>query len=86
IDIHLLLANLYSKNTDWERVISECEQAIKIDTKSITAYKMLGITYYNMHQYELAEKMLNQTLALAPDDQEAKDLLAKIPNKGKKDS
>ena len=47
---------------------------------------MLGITYYNMHQYELAEKMLNQTLALAPDDQEAKDLLAKIPNKGKKDS
>ena len=86
IDIHLLLANLYSKNTDWERVISECEQAIKIDTKSITAYKMLGITYYNMRQYELAEKMLNQTLALTPDDQEAKDLLAKIPNKVKKDS
>ena len=47
---------------------------------------MSGAAYYNLGKYELAEKMLNQTLALAPDDQEAKDLLAKIPNKVKKDS
>jgi len=84
INIHLLLADIYSKNTDWEKVVSECKQAIKIDEKSIAAYKMLGIAYYNTNQYELAEETLNQTLTLDPNDQVAKDLLVKISNKIKK--
>ncbi|MCR4319634.1 MAG: tetratricopeptide repeat protein, partial [Candidatus Brocadiaceae bacterium] len=73
--------DLYLKNADWEKVVSACKQAIKIDEKSIAAYKMLGIAYYNMHYYELAEKTLNKTLALDPNDQRTKDLLAKISNK-----
>ncbi|HHT9130228.1 MAG TPA: tetratricopeptide repeat protein, partial [Candidatus Brocadiaceae bacterium] len=77
-NIHLLLANLYSGNADWEKVALECEQTIKMDKKSAAAYKMLGIAYYNMHKYELAEKMLHQTLALDSNDPEAKDLLVKI--------
>ena len=84
INIHLLLADICSKNANWEKVVSECEQAIKIDEKSIAAYKMLGIAYYNTNQYELAEETLNQTLTLDPDDQGVKDLLAKISNKIKK--
>ena len=86
LDSYLLLANLYMKDENWNGVISECERVIKLNEKSIFAYKMSGAAYYNLGKYELAEKMLNQTLALAPDDQEAKDLLAKIPNKVKKDS
>jgi len=85
INIHLLLADLYLKDTDWEKVASACEQAIKLDEKSIAAYKMLGMAYYNMHKYEFAEKMLNKTLMLDPNDQGAKDLIAKISNKVKKD-
>ncbi len=85
INIHLLLADLYLKDTDWEKVTSACEQAIKLDEKSIVAYKMLGMAYYNAHQYELAEKTLNKTLTLDPNDQGAKDLLANISNKIKKD-
>ena len=46
---------------------------------------MLGMAYYNMHKYEFAEKMLNKTLMLDPNDQGAKDLIAKISNKVKKD-
>ena len=84
INIHLLLADLYLKNADWEKVVSECKQAIKLDEKSIAAYKMLGNAYYNTNQYELAEKMLNRTLTLDPNDQVAKDLLVKISNKIKK--
>src|SRR3989304_1046579 len=84
INIHLLLADLYLRDTNWEKVISECEQAIKLNGKSIAAYKMLGMAYYNAHQYELAEKMLNQTLTLDPNDQVAKDLLVEISNKLKK--
>lgn len=84
IDIHLLLADLYLRDTDWEKVVSECKQAIKIDEKSIVAHKMLGIAYYTMNQYELAEETLNQTLTLDPNDQVAKDLLVKISNKIKK--
>ncbi|MBM2833314.1 MAG: hypothetical protein HW406_475 [Candidatus Brocadiaceae bacterium] len=84
INIHLLLADIYSKNTDWGKVVSACKQAIKIDEKSIVAYKMLGIAYYNTNQYELAEETLNQTLTLDPNDQVAKDLLVKISNKIKK--
>jgi len=83
INIHLLLADLYLKDTDWEKVASACEQAIKLDEKSIAAYKMLGMAYYNMHKYEFAEKMLNKTLMLDPNDQGAKDLLSKISNKPK---
>lgn len=37
--------------------------------------------YYNMHQYELAEKTAKKTLVLNPDDQETQDLLVKISNK-----
>lgn len=85
INIHLLLADLYLKDTEWEKVISACEQAIKLDEKSIAAYKMLGMAYYNMHKYEFAEKMLNKTLMLDPNDQGAKDLIAKISNRAKKD-
>lgn len=81
INIHLLLADLYLRDTHWEKVISACEQAIKLDEKSIAAYKMLGMAYYNTHRYELAEKMLNQTLALDPNDQGTKDLLEKISHK-----
>lgn len=83
INIHLLLANLYSKNADWEKVVYECEQAIKIDEKSFDAYKMLGTAYYNMDQFELAGKMVNNALTLNPGDQGAKDLLAKISDKKK---
>ena len=81
IRIHLLLANLYSKNADWEKVALECEKAVKIDEKSTAAYKLLGITYYNMNQYELAEKIVNKYLTLNPNDQEAHALLIKISNK-----
>jgi len=81
LNIHLLLADIYSWSADWEKVVSACNQAIKLDGKSIAAYKMLGIAYYSMHYYELAEKTLNKTLALDPNDQGTKDLLAKISNK-----
>ncbi|MFN3531245.1 MAG: tetratricopeptide repeat protein [Candidatus Brocadia sp.] len=81
INIHLLLANLYSKNADWEKVVFECERAIKVDEKSIAAYKMLGNAYYNMHQYELAQKVFNKVLTLDPNDQETQDLVAKNSNK-----
>lgn len=78
--IHVLLANLYLKNAEWDKVVSECEQAIAIDENSIAAYKVLGNTYYTMHQYELAEKTAKKTLELKPDDQETQDLLVKISN------
>lgn len=81
IPIHLLLANLYSKNADWEKVAYECEQAVKIDGKSVAAYKLLGVTYYTMNQYERAEKIINKYLTLNPNDQEAQALLSKISNK-----
>ncbi len=83
INIHLLLADLYLKNNDYEKVILECKQAVKIDERSVTAYKLLGVAYYNMHNYELAEKTLNQLLALDPNDQGTKDLLEKISHKTK---
>ena len=56
LNIHLLLADIYSKSADWEKVVSACNQAIILDEKSIAAYRMLGIAYYNMHQYEFAER------------------------------
>ncbi len=79
-NIHVLLAKLYLKHEDWGKGVYECELALKIDEKSIAAYKLLGILYYNMHQYELAEKTAKKTLVLNPDDQETQDLLVKISN------
>ncbi len=79
-NMRLLLANLYSQEADWEKVVSECERAIKTDDKSPVAYRMLGLAYYNLHQYELAKETLNKLLVLDPTDQGAKDLIAKISN------
>ena len=84
INISLLLANIYSQETDWEKVVSSCNDAIKIDEKSISAYKLLSIAYYNMHQYKLAEKILDKLISLDPNDQGAKDLLVKISNTTKR--
>lgn len=81
IDILLLLARVHSINADWEKVISECEDAVKINEKSISAYKMMGAAYYNTRNYKLAEKMLNQVIVLNPDDQEVKHLLSIILDK-----
>ncbi|KAA0249794.1 MAG: tetratricopeptide repeat protein [Candidatus Jettenia sp.] len=78
IRIRLLLANIYLGSNHWEKVISECGQIVKIDDKSAEAYKMLGIAYYRMHQFELAGKMLSHALTLKADDQEIKDLLTAI--------
>ncbi len=80
INVHLLLANLYSNDGNWEKVAIECEHALKLGEKSPAVYRTLGIAYYNTHRYELAERVLNQILKLDPNDQVAKDLIAKISN------
>lgn len=80
-NMYVLFADLCMKNADWDTAVHACEQAIQIDEKSVAAYKLLGIIYYNMQQYELAEKIAQKTLALNPGDQETQDLLAKISNK-----
>ena len=85
ININLLLADFYLKNAEWLKVISECEQALRIDKNSIITYKLLGMAYYSMNNYELAGKALSTALTLDANDQEAKDLLVKIQNKTKKD-
>jgi len=78
INLHILLADLYSKNTDWNKVVSECKQALEIDKNSITAHKLLGLAYYNLNQYQLAEKSFNRVLELDSKDQKSRDMLAKI--------
>lgn len=80
-NIHLLLADLYSKDADWEKVVYECERVLKIDKKLISAYQMLGNAYYNTQQYERAEKIVNKAIVLNPNDQESQDLLVKISKK-----
>lgn len=80
-NIRALLATMYFNNHDWEKVISECEQIIRMDNKSAAAYKMSGISYYNLHQYELAKKMFDQALVLNPDDQTIKNTLNDILRK-----
>ncbi|MDR4508652.1 MAG: tetratricopeptide repeat protein [Candidatus Brocadiaceae bacterium] len=85
VNIHLLLAELYSRNNNWEKVISECEQVITINEQVAAAYKMLGIAYYNTQQYERAGKILSQAVKLDPNDSGIKDLLTKITNKIEED-
>ncbi|WP_347275674.1 tetratricopeptide repeat protein, partial [Candidatus Kuenenia sp.] len=83
VNIHLLLADIYLKNFDWENAMRECQRVIQIDKKSIDAHRILGIVYYNMKQYELAKDVLEKTLTLAPDDKVALELLEKIAEKTK---
>lgn len=80
-NIHILLADLCMQNAEWDTAVHACEQAIRIDEKSVAAYRLLGIIYYNMEQYELAGEMAQKTLALHPGDEETQDLLAKISKK-----
>ncbi len=81
IHIHLLLAGLYSKRFDWENVVSSCKKAIDLDKNSVEAFKLQGIAYYYLNQYNLAEESLRQTLTLFPGEQEASELLNKLADK-----
>lgn len=81
IHIHLLLADLYSKRADWENVVSSCKKAVMLDKNSAEAFKLQGIAYYYLNQYNLAEESLRQTLTLFPGEQEATEMLNKISNK-----
>ncbi len=81
IHIHLLLADLYSKRADWENVVSSCKKAVMLDQNSAEAFKLQGIAYYYLNQYNLAEESLRQTLTLFPGEQEATEMLNKISNK-----
>ncbi|MCF6157672.1 MAG: tetratricopeptide repeat protein [wastewater metagenome] len=78
MNIRILLAQIYIKTNNWEKAIPECEYIIRMDNKSSVAYKMLGISYYNIHQYGLAKKVLDQAAGLNANDQEVKDLLTRI--------
>ena len=80
LNMRLFTAHLFMKISEWEKAVFECEQIIKIDEKLTVAHKMLGVAYFNMQQYDRARKEFGQTLALDPNDQETKDLLAKIPS------
>jgi len=80
IQIHLLLARLYSKRTTWENVVSFCEKAIMLDKNSAEAFKLQGIAYYYLNQYNLAEESLRQSLTLFPGELEATEMLSKILN------
>lgn len=81
VNIHLLLADIYLKNFDWENAMRECQRVIQTDKKSIDAHRILGVVYYNMKQYDMAKDVLEKTLTLAPDDKVTMELLEKIEEK-----
>lgn len=61
--MHAFLASMY------------LEKAISVGQKTAEAYSFLGVAYYRMGKYEMARKVLEESLAINPERQDAQSLL-----------
>jgi len=67
---------------DYDKAIADFTQCIRFDPKHIDAYRHRAKTYYEMGDYKQAREDVNKVLQISPNNQVAKDLDAKLKEKG----
>ena len=67
---------------DPDKAIADFTQCIRIDPNYIDAYRHRAKTYYEKGDYKQAREDVNKALQISPNNQEMKDLDAKLKEKG----
>jgi tetratricopeptide (TPR) repeat protein len=76
--LHTVLALAYANTDRYDESIGECRKALQIDPSDPQAYCALGYAFQRKGDLNAAKENLNRALALQPDLQEGRILLARI--------
>jgi len=66
----------YSAIENWEKVLTQYNDILKIDPQNYTANYWVGVIYYNQKKYEVANKYFEKMVNLYPFDFDANHLFA----------
>src|SRR3974390_957417 len=66
IDAHLDLANAQLLAGNNQAVITECQQALKLDHSSAAAYSLMGVAYLHLNQVEQAVQSFQESQKIDP--------------------
>jgi tetratricopeptide (TPR) repeat protein len=66
-EINILLASIYLEKEDYDSMIKECLQAIKINPDLVDSYHHLGIAYRRKGQIDLAIEHYQKVIQVQPD-------------------
>jgi tetratricopeptide (TPR) repeat protein len=61
---------------NWDKVLQQYEEILKIDPQNYTANYWSGVIYYNRKKYETASKIFEKLINLYPFDYDANHLMA----------
>jgi tetratricopeptide (TPR) repeat protein len=67
---------------DTDKAIADYTQCIRLDPNYIDAYRRRAGTYFGKGDYKQAREDVNKVLQISPNNQQAKDLDAKLKEKG----
>ncbi len=77
-NIHVELASAYQGLGDWNSAIAQYKLAQQLDPSYIDANYRIGITYYNIHDYDNAAKAMKKYIAQGGTEPDANKLLREI--------
>ncbi|MDD2753697.1 MAG: tetratricopeptide repeat protein [Candidatus Portnoybacteria bacterium] len=78
IGVAFQLGLLYYKKSDWNSAKAELERAVLIDQNYSNARYFLGLVYDQLGNKPAATEQFNKVLALNPDNQDIKNILANL--------
>jgi len=74
-DLHLRVADLFSRTRDYDRALAECQQVLKIDRGNKQALAGVGEAAFNLARYRMAEHYLQAAADANPQDTRIPQLL-----------
>ena len=76
IEAKLGYVKALAANENWDKVMKEYDEILKIDPQNYTANYWSGVIYYNRKKYETASKIFEKLINLYPFDYDANHLMA----------
>jgi Tfp pilus assembly protein PilF len=77
-DAHMLLGQLYTDRSEWEKAEASFRQAVKINPRAVMAMVSLGEAYRRQQRYEDGEKILEEALKVDNDSWQVNFTLGRI--------
>jgi len=70
-DVFSAIAHVQKRQGQWDKALTNYVKAVKLDPRSPSKTIQAGLTYLYMREYEDAERLINRSIALAPDNRDS---------------
>ncbi len=81
VSSHILRAGAFAATGDWDKVIAECDEAIRLNPNAIDAYRGRGAAYFKKEDWNNAVSNYIQVIRLNPSDENAYSYLGYAYNR-----